>query len=425
MNNTQHTSVSVDDRRLAEAIRSANKRLVFAAPGLGMLTARALVEAINRLSGKLTIILDADPDVCRIGYGDPEALRMLHESASALQVPLRRQAGLRIGILIADDEVLIWSPMARSVEAEHQHTQPNGLVLSGPPTEVCAAAMGAEGTSTLPQDAEIGTEPLKVETLQETLDDLQRNPPVPFDLARRTRVFSSRFQFVEFEIRGAQWTERRINLSSVLMNADLPEELRDILDTQIRPYQEKNRPSFDVPHLINGTRAFDQHGKRILVKATQSQVMKYWTEIRDRYLTHLPGFGWLIKREDLKAFHEAKEAFEETLRAWVKAFRHYAKNKEDALVDQIVAAIQERVNRSAQKESLKRLDLKSIVKKGLSRMRVIEPQVRIVLKNVAWESTRDKEFQQALEKAFPPAERKGWFEEFTAARERKQQQYTG
>src|SRR5690606_15197040 len=196
MNNTQHTFVSVDDRRLAEAIRSANKRLVVAAPGLGMLTARALVEAINRLSGKLTIILDADPDVCRIGYGDPEALRMLHESASALQVPLRRQAGLRIGILIADDEVLIWSPMARSVEAEHQHTQPNGLVLSGPPTEVCAAAMGAEGTSTLPQDAEIGTEPLKVETLQEALDAIQRNPPVPFDIAGRSRVVASRFQFV-------------------------------------------------------------------------------------------------------------------------------------------------------------------------------------------------------------------------------------
>lgn len=418
MNRTKRTFVAVDDRFLAETIGNAKKRLVYAAPGVGMLSARALVDAINRLSGQVTIILDADPEVCRIGYGDPEALQILHRSACEQQLPLRRQAGLRIGVLVADDLVLAWSPIARSVEPERQSEQPNGLVLDGTPADVCATAMAAEDTSVLPVDAEIGAEPLKVEKLRETLDDLRRDPPVPFDLARRTRVFSSRFQFVEFEIRGAQWTERKINLSGVLMNADLPEELRDVLDTQIRPYREKNEPAFNVPHLVGGIRAFNQHGKRILVKATQGQVLGYWTEIRDRYLRHLPGFGWLIKREDLEAFREAATAFEETLRDWVEAFRNYASAREDALVAQIVSAVHERIARSDLRENLKELDLEAEVRRGLARMRVIAPQVRIVLKNIAWESTRDAEFQEALEKAFPPEDRQGWFEEFTAARER-------
>src|SRR5690606_14436849 len=264
-------------------------------------------------------------------------------------------------------------------------------------TEVCASAMGAEGTSTLPQDAEIGAEPLKIVDIRKTLDELQRNPPAPFDLARRTRVFSSRFQFVEFEIRGAQWTERKINLSSVLLNADLPEALRDLLDTQIRPYQQKDEPSFEVPHLVTGIRAFDQQARRIHVPATQSQVLKYRMEIRDRYLKHLPGFGWLIKRDNLDAFREAAAAFEETLRAWVEAFLKHAAGREDTLVKEVVEAIKARVSRSNQRQELEKLDLEAEVRKGLQRMRMIEPRVRIVLKNVAWESTRDKEFQKALE----------------------------
>jgi hypothetical protein len=424
VNNQEHTFVAVDDERLAEAISGARKRLVFAAPGLGKLAGRALADSIARLSGQVTIILDADAEACRIGYGDLEALQALHDAASQQQLPLRRQAGLRIGVLIADDAVLIWSPIARSVEAEREQKQPNGLVLGGSATEVCSAAMGADGTSTLPRDAEIGAVPLKVTDLKKTLDELQRNPPAPFDLARRTRVFSSRFQFVEFELRGAQWAERKINLSSVLLNADLPEALRDVLDTQIRPYQEKDEPSFEVPLLVKGIRVFDGQAKRILVAATQTEVLKYWTEIRDCYLRHLPGFGWLIKRDNLNAFREASAAFEETLRAWVDAFRKHVAGKEDVLVNQIVAAIQGRVSRSDQKERLKELDLKAEVRKGLARMRVIEPHVRIVLKNVAWESTRDAEFQKALEQALPAQDREGWFEEFTAARERMSQQGT-
>jgi hypothetical protein len=50
-------------------------------------------------------------------------------------------------------------------------------------------------------------------------------------------------------------------------------------------------------------------------------------------------------------------------------------------------------------------------------MRVIPPHVRIVTKDVSWESTRDEEFTEALRDAVPAVELEGWFYEFTAARE--------
>jgi hypothetical protein len=52
-------------------------------------------------------------------------------------------------------------------------------------------------------------------------------------------------------------------------------------------------------------------------------------------------------------------------------------------------------------------------------MRVTEPRVRLVTKNVSWESTRDEEFTYVLREALPPEDLEGWFEEFTAAMERR------
>jgi hypothetical protein len=418
------TFVAVDDQCLARAIGGAQHRVVYAAPGLGTLSGKALADAIARLSGAVTIILDADADACRIGYGEPEALQALHEAAASQHLPLRRQAGLRIGVLVADDALMVWSPTARSVEPERVREQPNGLLLSGPVVEVCSTAMGADGTVTPPMQAEIGRAPLTADDRRETVEELERNPPAPFDLARRTRVFSSRFQFVEPEVQGAQWTKRKIKLSSLILNADLPESLHDLLDTQFQPFQDKGDTAFEVPHLVGGRRTFDARGERIFVAMTQSEIWKAWTDIRDRYLKHLDGFGWLIRRDELVAFREAVAAFEETLRAWVDAFRKDIASEEEQLVQDIVGAVKARVSRSDRREKLKHLNLEDEVRKGLKRLRVIEPWVRIVLKNVAWESTRDEEFQGALQKALPAEELEGWFEEFTAARQRPTSEVT-
>jgi len=82
---------------------------------------------------------------------------------------------------------------------------------------------------------EIGCEPFTPEQVAKTVAALKENPPAPFDLSVKTRVFSTKFQFVEFELRGAAWTTREIKVSSLLLNPDVPEELQELFETLTTP----------------------------------------------------------------------------------------------------------------------------------------------------------------------------------------------
>ena len=294
---TSPTFTTVTDQAIADKITSARNRIAYVAPGLGAHTAKALVSTIRDAQVPTTIILDSDADACRIGYSDLPALKALHETATVLAFPIRREPGLRIGLLVADDEVILWSPTPLAVEAERKGAQRNALVLTGSSVETINTAVAADSSDRTPDEAEIGRDPLKPAELDTTIADLEENPPAPVDLARKARVFSSRFQFVEFEVRGAEWTARKIKLSNFLLNADLPEELQDLLDTHVRPFQAAADAKFEVPLLLNGRPVFDQHAKRLTSAKTQAEVMKDWSWLRDEYLRHIAGFGWLIRRD--------------------------------------------------------------------------------------------------------------------------------
>jgi hypothetical protein len=48
-------------------------------------------------------------------------------------------------------------------------------------------------------------------------------------------------------------------------------------------------------------------------------------------------------------------------------------------------------------------------------MRVIEPAVKLVFKDVSWESTGDAEFVRALRETLPAEDLDGWFKVYSAA----------
>lgn len=413
------TFQTVTDTTLVERITAAQRRVVFVAPGVARGVAKALAAAYQRKSVSVTVILDSDEDAYRIGFGDPEGLTYLHDFAAQQEMLLRRQEGLRIGLLVVDDVVTIWSPTPRAVEGERQEGQPNAIVLEGKVTAQLEDAVGADQSNMLVTEAQIGTEPLRPEDTKQMVQALKENPPAPFDLSHKTRVFSTKFQFVEFELQGAEWTERKIKISSLLLNSDLPENLQDILETQIRPYQGTADIAFEAPYVVRGQLAYTESGKQILVPTKQADIENVWKDIRSRYLVKVKGFGWLIRKKDLDVFRKEIQAFEQLLHAWVQKFREHAANDETKLIENIVSSIKNRLERSSRKSEYEKINLTAEVTKGLHRMRVTEPRVRLVTKDVSWESTRDEEFTQALQEALPPKDLKGWFEEFTAARERR------
>ncbi len=90
------TFTTATDDSVIELVQSARQRLAVIAPGVTTVVARALADRMTDLPDlSLTIILDADPEVYRMGYGDTEALTIIRNASKAAHFDLREQPGVR------------------------------------------------------------------------------------------------------------------------------------------------------------------------------------------------------------------------------------------------------------------------------------------------------------------------------------------
>ena len=110
------TFCAVDDAALIQMIQGARKRIVFIAPGVHEPVAKALGERFSEIDGlDVTVVLDPDEDVCRIGYGDAKGLELVNEHAKKNGFWLRSQPGLRVGVLLTDEQTLEFSTLYAAV----------------------------------------------------------------------------------------------------------------------------------------------------------------------------------------------------------------------------------------------------------------------------------------------------------------------
>lgn len=123
------TFTSVDDRVLCQAIVRARSRLVFIAPGIRPPVAEALANAMKIVpTTAIHLVLDVDAEVCRLGYGDKDfkGMELLQAAAARHALTVNHHPGVRIGLLIADDTTLIYSPTPELIETEsRQPEKPN------------------------------------------------------------------------------------------------------------------------------------------------------------------------------------------------------------------------------------------------------------------------------------------------------------
>jgi hypothetical protein len=82
-----YSVVSLPDIELEGQVSCTQRRLVVIAPGLSESVAKAIVKKWHELGrGAVLVVLDPDPEVCRLGLGDLAALKMLHETAERIGV---------------------------------------------------------------------------------------------------------------------------------------------------------------------------------------------------------------------------------------------------------------------------------------------------------------------------------------------------
>ena len=203
------TFTTATDDKLIELIQSAVHRLIIVAPGLTTPVAEALGHCIGTLSAQsLTVILDTDPEVYRMGYGDMQALENIRRASSQELFELREQPGVRIGVIVSDHRAMVYSPVPRNVEAGSTSVEkPNALVIEGEAADTLALATALAGAQT-----EVGQTALTSERVDQMVANLNADPPQPFDLSRKLRVFRSEVQFVELKMTNATFRSRKIQL---------------------------------------------------------------------------------------------------------------------------------------------------------------------------------------------------------------------
>jgi hypothetical protein len=173
----------IDDDFVCRQIGTAQRRLMLMTPAVSLAIAQALVDRFDDLGRlSMTIILDPDADVYRLGYGEPAGLALLQEQANIHLVTLREQRYLRLAVLVADDDIVVWSPIPKSVDPasrEISAQQVNGIAISSDTKARLLDAVAIDDGDRLPSEAEIGNGALLPEKINAALVSLKKEPTCP------------------------------------------------------------------------------------------------------------------------------------------------------------------------------------------------------------------------------------------------------
>jgi hypothetical protein len=246
------------------------------------------------------VVLDPDPEVCRLGFGDLEAMTMLHEVASKKGAQILQQQGLRVGVIITDETTTIYSPTARLVEAGGLPGERfNAIRLDAP---VLATARDTHFSNL--SSIDLHPSPIEDTDVKRTTENLEADPPVKFDLARKVRVFNAKFEFVEFELHGLFLSRKRVQIASDLVGLAGDPKAQKLLRSSFQLIEDDSEAS----------------GNKVI------NLKKY---IVKEFLISLPGYGTVVLRSRKEQFQEAVK----TLEHYVQRFQKQLKKKLQASID--------------------------------------------------------------------------------------------
>ena len=317
---------SASDDALIGLIQAAKQRLAVIAPGISTPVAQALCKRFDDIPAlELTIILDADPEVYRMGYGDVEALTLIRKASKDAHFDLREQPGIRIGVIISDDQTMIFAPVSRNIEAGSTSPEhPNAVVLGQGATRTLAVAAGASRKDTLDaSQQEIGTEALTPQKVEATEQDLKANPPDPVDLTRKLRVFRSEVQFVEITLTNALFSSRTIKL---------PAEFQKIADGELR---DGIKASLKIP--IDPKKNLKVKIGNTTRELSEADLKRERTELERSFVYDWKGRGRVILRKDKALFEEKLDDLAALTQAFQNRMKEELATHREKFCDQMVA----------------------------------------------------------------------------------------
>ena len=302
--------VSLRDVELEGQVNCARRRLVVIAPGLSESVAKAIIKKWYELGREaVQVVLDTDPEVCRLGLGDLSALQMLYQTAERIGGRIHQQQGLRVGVMVTDETTTIYSPTPRLIEAGGQPGERlNALRFDTPMLDPAAPTESDLRSIDLHPERIVRTD------VQRTTNELSSNPPLKFDVARKVRVFNTQFEFVEFEMHGLFLSRRRVSIPSDLMGLAKDPKAQRLLRSSFQLVDENSD--------VSGERA--TRLKQFIAKT---------------YLTNLPGYGTVILRSNKESFHVAVKSLERYVHRFQRRLKKKLQNAIDSNREVLTSAL--------------------------------------------------------------------------------------
>lgn len=394
---TSFTNAS--DEQIIALVRSAKRRLVVIGPAFSIPVAEALATRMDDLPGlSLSLILDADPEVYRMGYGEVAALEIIRAAAAKCSFRLREQEGVRIGLVVSDDATMIYSPVSQNIEAGSTSAdKPNAILLGGGVADAVSEKAGVPDEHGNAPEPEIGKASLSIERVEKTKDDLERNPPLPVDLTRKLNVFITRVQYVELKAKGYQLSRRR---------AELPQDFVGMASAEL-----KERVTGRIRTPLDGIGALDVEihvgDKTEKLKVDEKFLQKERQEI-EKVLTHvMPKRGRVILRQDRASFDFQVKRFEAIVGAYQEALKEKLEEAREQFGTSFVEEFLERWKERPPSKFTRRLgspsdedlaqDIRAQADKLFSDIVKLDgPNVSVIYKDIAIEDLKDTDFMSGL-----------------------------
>ncbi len=408
---------SLSPLRIAELVRSAQRAVCYAGPGIQMDLSQAMVEVAGRLGNEmLTVSLDFDDRVMRMGYGNVDAVKLLLDAGIAVQ----SSPGLRTALIVVDNEGYIFTPTALYLEAEPTDgTVSNAIRMSAeqvaqalarlsPAAKAIAIAQAQTPEAKKRIEAltvDVVSAPITQEKLTEVTTSLKEVPPVRFDLARQVRVFEPYLQYVELSLTGAAIQRHRLAIPSKIQalggNKDLENRLRTTFELIEKGSKLSSKPLEDALNEIrkNFTPSLGKDHGRVVLKAAKPHLVKRLTEFRAKL------------DEYQKAVAEDLQKHLDTSREQIVAYYQprVIENPPDELLGQ---SLNGEVSEATAKIWLN-LELDRVLPTAESLIK--EMKLDVHYKDVTFETLNREEFLDSVKSAFPAVDWEKAYLEFKAA----------
>lgn len=392
---------NINDDQLVAAIAAAQRRLMIVSPGISVPVAKAVAAKWKELGvDGVSVILDLDPNVNRMGYGDFAAVELLQLAAMQLGAKLLNQQGVRICVFAIDDDLYVFSPTPLVAEAKKTKSdQPNGIkITAAPPALVESVTSVTDPESPLRAAQEVSS--IAVTT---AAADLKQNPPAKFDITQKLNVFNAAFEFVEFSVTGCQIARKTVRLSPDLVLAARDRQTLDQVNANFRLLDGSNKT-------LSGDRV--KNLKEFIVK---------------KFLVNLPNYGNVVLRTNKQDFENAVA----TLRRYVERFQARVEKGLQKAMDEsragLAKALFPAVSAKPPERSIRfiggspdtdaiqnwlEMDLEQHF--GTARDHIKKMEVSLIFKGVTYESLKDEKFIETAQKHLYSL--KKLYEEFDTAR---------